>query len=210
MNKTDPFSSFDPAKLARYEKDNYVAYYRKDWLTLLRASVGMVGEAYGLSFFQAVYAAYLVARAEIAFAPVPENDVPLAQAYIRRLFAFLNRTHGLHIPVEQAAEVEVYWWSVHRKLFAQAQDEELVEALVNAAAITYAVPADRLRQYAFHRAQGMLCSDLWVNGGKPEASPLLEREEAELAEGYTALREALQASARNPASGRSQVSESPR
>ncbi len=30
--------SLNPARLARYEKENCVAYYQKDWLKLLRAS----------------------------------------------------------------------------------------------------------------------------------------------------------------------------
>jgi hypothetical protein len=81
---------FDPHKLAHYEKDNYVAYYRKDWLKLLRVSIGLVKESFGLSFWQAIYAAYLVARGEIAFAPFPDNDVPKAEAYIRRFYRFIR------------------------------------------------------------------------------------------------------------------------
>jgi hypothetical protein len=181
----------DPVKLAHYEKENYVAYYQKDWLRLIRVSVGMVKESFALSLWQAVYGAYLVARAEIAFAPFPDNDVPRAEAIMRRFFAYIKKIHGVEIDVEQAARLEVNWWSVHRRLFAQADNQELVDAVANAFAAAYNVSADKVRQAAYHRAQGMLQSDLWVNQGKHMDSPLLAVEEEELAEGYIGLRAAL-------------------
>ena len=54
MNNGRSLSSFDPDKVARYETENWIAYYRKQWLKLLRISVGMVGEAFGLSLPQAL------------------------------------------------------------------------------------------------------------------------------------------------------------
>ena len=71
MKPDNPIRNFDPRKIAHYEKENYVAYYQKDWLKLLRVSVRLVKESFGLSWLQAAYGAYLVARAEIAFAPFP-------------------------------------------------------------------------------------------------------------------------------------------
>ena len=192
MPKKDGLRTFDPRKVARYEKENYIAYYQKAWLKLLRASVGMVGEAYGLSFFEAVYGAYLIARAEIAFAPVPDNDGPRAQTYMRRFFEFLNRTHGLSIPVEEAARVELHWWGEHRRLFANPENDELVEAVAHTYAVQYGRATPGMRQAAYHRVQGMLYSDQWVNAGKAPNSPLLEKEEEELLKGYVALKEALQ------------------
>lgn len=186
---------FDPRKLARYETQNYIAYYRKDWLRLLVVSVSMVKEGFGLSWPQAIYGAYLVARAEIAFAPVPDNDVPKAQAIMRRFFQLLNRVHGLSIDVDRAAKIELDWWIAHRRLFANADNEGLVEALAQAAAITYGIEPERVRQAAYHRAQGMLHSDLWVNAGKAPDDPRLAQEEEELYQGYAALRQALQADA---------------
>jgi hypothetical protein len=183
--------AFDPRKIAHYEKENYVAYYQKHWLRLLRASVGMVKEAFGLSLWQAIYGAYLVARAEIAFAPFPENDVALAQAFMRRFFAFIKKVHHADFDVEEAACLEVHWWSVHRRLFGQAENGELMEALAHATAAAYGLATDRVREAAYHRAQGMLYSDLWVNDGQEASSPLLAQEEEELVKAYTALRAAV-------------------
>src|SRR5512147_807593 len=147
---------FDPYKLGRYEKDNYVAYYQKDWLKLLRASVGMVKEAFGLSLPQAIYGAYLVARAEIAFAPFPNNHVPLAVAYSARFYRFVQRIHHLDLDVERIARLEVNWWSIHRKLFGQPESQELVEAVAELYAAIYKSPSAGFYDAANHRAQGML------------------------------------------------------
>jgi hypothetical protein len=182
---------FDPRKLAYYEKENYVAYYQKKWLRLLRVSIGMVGQAYSLSFFQAVYGAYLIARAEMAAAPFPDNDLPLAREYMRKFFEFINRVHGLSIPAAEAAEVDVNWWAVHRRLFGCADNEELVDAVAKSFAIQYGRETPLLRQAAYHRAQGMLYSDRWVNEGKQMDSPLLTLEEEELYKGYVLLKQAL-------------------
>jgi hypothetical protein len=198
MNTNNLMRTFNPNRVAHYEKENYVAYYQKRWLRLLQASVGMVKEAFGLSWLQAVYAAYLVARAEIAFAPFPDNDVPLAEAYMRRFYAFVKKVHKASFDVAEVARLDVKWWEIHRRLFGNPQNQELVDAVAALYAATYGVPAERLRQAAYHRAQGMLYSDYWVNAGKPENSPLLAQEEEELLKSYTALRDALSGRATEP------------
>jgi hypothetical protein len=183
---------FDPGKLAHYETENYVAYYQKRWLRLLRVSISMVKEAYQLSLPQAIYGAYLVARAEIAAAPFPNNDIPRAEVYIQRFFRFLKRIYPLDFDVEDAAQAEVNWWVVHRKLFAQDQNLELIAALARSSAAFFGVPTSCLEAAAAQRARGMLYSDQWVQGGMDRRSALLEREEQALCEGYTLLKDTLQ------------------
>ena len=198
MNTNSLMRTFNPKQVAYYEKENYVAYYQKRWLRLLRASVGMVKEAFGLSWPQAVYAAYLVARAEIAFAPFPDNDVPLAEAYMRRFYAFIKKVHNANFDVAEVARLDVKWWEIHRRLFGNPQNQELVDAVAALYAVTYGVEPERVRQAAYHRVQGMLYSDYWVNAGKPENSPLLAQEQEELLKSYTALRDALVGRATEP------------
>jgi hypothetical protein len=152
----------------------------------------MVREAYQLSLPRAVYAAYLVARAEIAFAPFPNNDPEKAVAYIQRLFRSLNGIHGLPRDPAEAARLEVVWWGVHRQLFAREENPPLVTALAKAWESFYGVSGALLQPAASHRALGMLYSDRWVNSGRPLNSLLLQMEEDELAQGYRALKEALQ------------------
>lgn len=191
MRSDNPIRNLNPRKLARYEKENYVAYYQKDWLKLLRVSVGMVKEAFGLSWPQAIYGAYLVARAEIAFAPFPQNDIPLTEAYVRRFYRFIKNVHQEEFDVERAVKLEVSWWDIHRRLFGNYENQELVEALACLYEEIYGVESDKFKEAAYYRALGMLYSDLWVNEGKPEDSPLLVKEEEALYEGYRALKEGI-------------------
>jgi hypothetical protein len=191
MRANNPIRNFDPRKVAHYEKENYVAYYQKDWLKLFRVSVAMVKEAFALSWLQAIYAAYLIARAEIAAAPFPENDIPLAETYMRRFYQFIKNTHHENFDVEQAAKLEVNWWSIHRKLFGNAENQELVEALKCLYEEIYGADLEKFKEAAYQRAMGMLYSDLWVNEGKPAGSPLLIKEEEALYQGYAALKEAI-------------------
>jgi hypothetical protein len=191
MNADSPMRNFDPAKIAYYEKENYVAYYQKDWLKLLRVSVGMVKETFGLSLWQAIYAAYLVACAEIAAAPFPNNDIPRAEAHMRRFYALIKRIHQADFDIDEVARLEVNWWVVHRRLFGKSDNPELIDALSDLYAATFRVPKERVRDAAHHRALGVLYSDQWVNAGKPAKSRLLQQEEEELRIGYVALCDAL-------------------
>lgn len=191
MRPDNPIRKLDPHKLAHYEKENYVAYYQKDWLKLLRVSVGMVKEAFGLSWLQAIYGAYLIARAEIAFAPFPKNNIPLAEAYVKRFYQFISKVHKEDFDVERATKLEVNWWSIHRKLFGNEQNQELVEALTCLYEEIYGAPSSKFKEAAYQRAMGMLYSDLWVNQGKPADSPLLIQEEEALYQGYKTLKEVI-------------------
>ena len=191
MKPDNPMRNFDPQKIAHYEKENYVAYYQKDWLKLLRVSIGMVGEAFALSWWQAMYGAYLIARAEIAFAPFPNNDIPKTEAYVKRFYQFIKNIHHEDLDVDRATKLEVNWWSVHRKLFGNVDNQELVDALANLYVETYGVDSPKLKEAAQGRAMGMLYSDLWVNEGKAEGSPLLVKEEEALYQSYQALKNAI-------------------
>jgi hypothetical protein len=177
---------FDPHKLGLYEKDNWVAYYQKRWFKLLRVSVGMVKEGFGLSWWQALYGAYLVARAEIAAAPV-DNNIPRAERYMRRFYSMVRRAHRERFDVDEAARLDVRWWVIHRRLFGQRENGALVDALTDLYATVYMVEPNRVRLAAFHRAEAMLYSDCWVNEGRAGDSPLLTSVEEELVKSYAAL-----------------------
>lgn len=183
---------FDPARVARFERENYQAYYRRRWADLLRASVSLVCEAFGLGLIDGVRGAYLVARAEMAFAPVPDNDVPRAVAYMRRFYGLLNSLHGTAIDVDRAARLDVNWWQVHRDHFADPDTGPLTLALAEWMGVVYDLAPERLMPSARWRAAGILCSDRWVRAGMPEPSALLDEEEHALTLSYQILRAAVE------------------
>ena len=191
MRPDNPIRNFDPRRVAHYEKENYVAYYQKDWLKLFRVSIAMVKEAFALSWLQAAYAAYLVARAEMAAAPFPDNDIPRAESYMRRFYRFIREVHSEDFDPQQAARLDVNWWVIHRRLFGNPENQELVDALARLYEQVYGAESGKFKEAAYQRAMGMLYSDRWVNAGKPPDSPLLVQEEEALFLGYKALKEAI-------------------
>ena len=132
-----------------------------------------------------------IARAEMAAAPVPNNDIPTAESYMRRFFHLVRQVHRLDFDVDQAARLEVNWWVVHRRLSGQAENRELVQALVDYYSCVFGLPAARVEPAAYHRAQAMLYSDRWVRAGRQNGSTLLEQEEAALLRSYSELKSVL-------------------
>jgi len=190
--KTQTIRTFSPARVARLETENWEAYYQKRWGRLLQVSVGLVQEAFGLNVWQALQGAYLVGRAEIAAAPFPDNDVPKAEAYMRRFYGMVKRIHHEDFDVAQAARLEVNWWVVHRQYFGQADSQPLVEALIDLYAATFSLPREQVREAAYYRAEAMRYSDQWVKESKASGHPLLAKVEAELLKSYTTLRAAVE------------------
>ena len=54
---------FDPVAVGRHEANAWVSYYRHEWLTFLRASVGMVASGFHMSPRDTLAGAWWVLRA---------------------------------------------------------------------------------------------------------------------------------------------------
>jgi hypothetical protein len=192
MNTLSPFRNFDPRQVAHYEVENYVAYYLRQWPRLLTLTVGLVKHAFGLPSLKAIQGAYLVARAEMAAAPVPDNDIPKAEAYMIRFYELLKRQYPEErFDPAQAARLDVRWWVVHRELFANPDNQPLVDAVADLWAYAYDLPRERVIQAAQYRVNAMLISDRWVRAGRDPNSPMLREEKEEMECAYVALREAV-------------------
>jgi hypothetical protein len=182
--------NFDPALVARYEKDSWVAYYQRRWFTLLRLLIALVRSTYGLSSWQAIRVGLPLTRAQIAFAP-QDNDVPHAVELMRQFFAFIQHLHHEDFDPAEAALAEVSWWVVHRKFFGHSDQPEVVEAVACAYAAAYRVDPTEVREAAYHRALAMVYSDAWVMSERDPNDPRLKHEEEELIKSYSALKRAV-------------------
>ncbi|MGE5829139.1 MAG: hypothetical protein ACM30G_12385 [Micromonosporaceae bacterium] len=185
---------FDPVRLGEHEAAAWVAYYQHRWAALLRAAMGMVRVGFGLSWLATLRGAWLVLRANQAWAPYPENDPDRARALMRRFYALVTAATGERFDLDEAARLEIEWWRVHRYLQREAPDgstRSLAEAVAALYAHVYRRPIEEMLPAAAHRAAAMRISDAWVEAGKDPASPSLAAERAELVKGYTLLRAAL-------------------
>lgn len=179
----------DPARVADLECAAWVAYYRRRWLILLAAAVGLLRAGLGMSWPRTVRAAWFALRAIQLWAPIPDNDPDGARRYLRRFYALIQATHGRPGDPAEAARLEVEWWRVHR-VAAQAAPGargELVHALVRSYASVFGVTESAVHLAAVHRCRAMEISDQWVAQGRLRDSQLLALERAALAQSYAAL-----------------------
>jgi hypothetical protein len=176
--------SFDPRAVGSWECRAWETYYRRKWGAFLVASVVLVRSAFRMSWPRTFVGAWLVLRANMKWAPVPDNDPDAARALMRRFYQLLQA--GLD--TRKAAALEVEWWRVHRDhQRADGSGEALVVALQDLYAYTYGVERDSVRQAAELRAEAMDVSDAWVETGCDPADQQLARERALLVRSYAAL-----------------------
>lgn len=182
--------SFDPLKVGRLECAAWVTYYRREWLSFLRAAVSLTRHTFGLRWPATLYGAWLVLRANQLWAPYPDNDPDGARDCMRRFYGLVRRHHRERFDVAEAARLEVEWWRVHRYLQRDNPDGDprpLLDALSALYAHVYGMPQEDVRLAAEQRALAMRDSDRWVAEGCRLESPLIERERAALVRSYAAL-----------------------
>lgn len=193
-SKSSPMRHFDPAKVAHYETMSWVVYYQKDWPALLRNLLGLIQSTFGLSWLQAVRAAVHATRAQVAFAPFPDNDVPKAVENQRKFYELIhhvNAKYGESFSPATVARLDVDWWVIHRQLFGQTENAPLADAVAKLYAATYNVPDSQVQDAAQLRAEAMVYSDRWVNESRDPKHPLVPQIEASLLNSYQALRKAV-------------------
>lgn len=178
---------FNPKKLAYYETRNYVTYYQRRWADLMRATVELVKESFGLNYAQAIYGAYLIASAEFAWAP-QDHDVGVVENKLRTFYKFVRRANRETFHLERTTQAELSWWIAHREHFGDPHNESVVEAFTNLNSELFQVPKERVREAAYWRAAAVLFSDWWVEEGLDPDSPRIRQEEEAFQVGYTLLR----------------------
>jgi len=190
--------SFDPRRVGELECDAWVAYYRRRWLTLLRASFGLTREAFGLSVADTMRGGWWVLRANQLWAPYPENDPDGARRYMERFYRMVARRHGESFDPAEAARREVDWWRAHRELQhdrSEGDDGALVGALQRLYSCVYSVAPESVETAARERAHAMLHSDRWIDEGCDPSSLLIDEERAALVRSYGALLAAVRTDA---------------
>jgi hypothetical protein len=184
--------TFDPVVVGNRETDAWVAYYRRDWVRFLRASVGLVSAGFGMSRRRTLEGAWYVLKANQLWAPFPDNQPDGARAYMHRFYAMVAEDD---LDPAEAARLEVEWWRIHRAHQHEAgvTEDELEGALVALYSYTYGAEADAVRPAARSRVRAMDLSDRWVAAGCNLDDRLLVEERRALVASYAALRQAVSA-----------------
>ena len=185
---------FDPRRIGNLEADAWIAYYRRDWWTLLRASLGLTRQMFGLPWPLTVRGAWYILRGNQLWAPNPDNDPDGARRVMAKFYGLVARYHGETLDPVRAAELEVEWWRVHRahQYGSDGIDRSaLVDALAALYAYTYSVSPESVRRAAEQRALAMDISDAWVRDGRRLDDAALAEERAALVRSYAALLSAV-------------------
>ena len=191
-----PMRSFDPRAVGALECRAWETYYRRRWGACLVAFVRLVRAAFRMPWPRTLAGAYLVLRANMAWAPFPHNDPAAARALMTRFYRLLVRTEGAAFDPGRAAVLEVEWWRAHRANQHGADGggrRAIVVALCDLYAYTYRADPAAVRVAAELRAEAMDVSDAWVAAGCDPGDPQLARERALLVRSYAALLAAVHA-----------------
>jgi hypothetical protein len=191
LTPVKPHRAFDPRLVGSLETTAWVTYYRHEWVTFLRAAVGLTRHAFGMPWPQTLKGAWLVLRANQLWAPFPDNDPDGARRAMAHFYALVKTQHGDSFDPVTASRLEVEWWRVHREHQHDAgggdDEEPLIDALAALYAYVYDVEEASVRPAGERRTEAMRYSDRWVREGCSMASPLIERERAALIRSYAAL-----------------------
>ena len=183
-----PMRSFDPRRVGSLECRAWETYYRRKWAAFLVASVGLVRAAFRMSWPRTLVGAWLVLRANMVWAPFPDNDPDKARALMRRFYQLLRKSEPARFDPTRASQLEVEWWRVHREhQHAGDSPDGLIGALQDLYAYTYSADPAEVREAARLRAEAMDVSDRWVDAGSDPANPMLAQERALLVRSYASL-----------------------
>lgn len=184
--------TFDPGALARLESAAWIGYYRHEWFRVLAASVGLVRCGFALSWPKTLWGAWLVLRANQAWAPYPNNDPDGARRLMTRFYVIAGGSGPGFDPVD-AARLEVDWWRIHRDLQHQTAGDtaELGTAVAALYAYTYDLPIDSVRDSGELRAEAMRICDAWVAAGRDLSDTRVAAMRRSLLRSYRSLKAAV-------------------
>jgi hypothetical protein len=193
--KRDPHAAvrrFNPVDLAQMESAAWIGYYRREWIRVLAASVGLVRCGFQLPWPATLRGAWLVLRANQLWAPYPDNDSDGARRLMTRFYELAGGGGAGFDPV-RAARLEVEWWRVHRELQHDdgGDSAELGEAVAALYAYTYDTPIDGVRESGQLRADAMGICDRWVARGCDLNDPLVADMRRRLLRSYRSLKAAI-------------------
>ena len=181
--------SFDPRRVGALECRAWETYYQRRWVAFLVASVGLVRAAFRMRWPATLYGAWLVLRANQAWAPFPDNDPDAARALMARFYGLLRRGGGRGwTPSGPRRSRSSGGARTARPSTTRASARRRSSRrCATLYAHVYDVDRAAVREAAALRAEAMDVSDRWVAAGHDAEDPLLETERALLVRSSAAL-----------------------
>lgn len=183
---------FNPDRVAAAEAAGWRAYYDRDWPRLLGLIVSLSEAQFRIPLPISWLAAYHIVRASAAWAPL-HHDLGLVRRHLERYYRIARRYSGLRFDPARAAQLEVRYWDVHRRLSmtGQADKAEFVEALTDLHAELFGLPPEQARESAEWRVRANNTVDAITGGTSADPAGDWRRLEEHLRQCYFSLARAL-------------------
>jgi hypothetical protein len=156
---------FDPQELGRLDTEMWRSYYDRHPVRLFGQLAELMRTQYNAPFFRSNLMAFYAAKAAFVFKD-GHNRAEHTQAlpYLVDFYSAIEAMSTEPFDVKEAARLELEWWIVHRQR-ATHQSGDLENALAEAAAAIYHVPAEHMLEYARLRAEAMRIRDSRAQAG---------------------------------------------
>jgi hypothetical protein len=192
--------SFNPAKVAYYEKAGWEAYYAREWFLAFQLMVQLNREEFRMPLGTAILAAVDIVRASIAFAPLQSNNVPAAKHHIQRYYEKARRSVGIKTDAKTLAELEIDYWIVHRQLARERRQAvedgkgaidntaPMIESLVRLHTALFQASPEAIRRSTVLRSQAAVAVDRITGQYSSDEVADWAEVEQKLVEAYEALK----------------------
>ena len=178
--------TFEPNRIAHYEVAGWRAYYDRRWPRLLRLTLVLCQEQFGIPFPRSVAAAYHIVRASIAWVP-SDHDLTRVAAHLTHFYARAARYAPLTFDPATAARAEVVYWEVNRRLSGDRDDPALLAALVALHSAIFGLTAAEAEESATWRHRALIALDRITGGRDADTDDNWDGIEAELRRCYGAV-----------------------
>src|SRR5919197_1688635 len=143
-------------------------------------------EQFHIPFPLSLVAAYRVARAAIAWAPV-DNDRPAVERNLAGFYRLARRFSGLRFDPSRAAALELRYWAEHRRLVGQEDKTAFLQSLIDLHSHLFELTPDEARESAELRVQASNTVDRITGRQSPDPEADWRRLEQDLIGCYRSI-----------------------
>ena len=175
-----------PERLAELEAGLWRAYYDRNWPRVVKLMVQLNQEQFHIPFPLSLVAAYYIARASVAWAPV-DNDPDTVRRQLLRYYRIARRWSRLSFEPRRAADLEIGYWIEHRRLSGQPDKASFIDAMTGLHSELFDLPQARMRDSAEWRVRANNTVDLITSGSSSDPEADWAKVEVELVECYRSI-----------------------
>ena len=179
-------SRFDPDRIASAEANGWRMYYERNWPRFAYLMVRLCQEQFHIPFPWSVLAAVNIVRAAAAWFGELQ-DTKAALRSLERYYGFVRRYSGYSFDASRAAQAELSYWDVHRRVVDQEDKSEFVTSLVLLHSLIFGIRPDQARESAELRVQASTLVDRITGGRSSDQERDWQLLEAHLRDTYRSI-----------------------